>query len=145
MPRKSTSLAPPDHEPAVCTNVLLSFRDAVEIIEGKWKSLILLGLGFSGTMRFGELRRVHEGIPAKTLSKELKELELNGLVERTVLDTTPVTVQYAITTHGRTLEKVLLELREWGITHRAFIRTGKVPKKAVARAAKSAKKAQSCT
>lgn len=132
-------LTPPGHDAATCTGLLLSFRDAVEIIGGKWKSVILLSLGFKGTMRFGELQRMHNGIPAKTLSKELKDLEQNGLVKRTVLDTMPVTVQYEITSYGRTLEKVLLELREWGMSHREYIRTGNVPKKVARRVAKSGK------
>ena len=59
----------------------MSFRDAMETIDGKWKSPILLSLGFIGTMRFGELQRMHDGIPAKTLGKELKDLEQNGLDE----------------------------------------------------------------
>ena len=46
---------------------------------------------------------LHAGLPAKTLSKELKDLETNGLVKRTVLDTMPVTVKYEITPNGRTL------------------------------------------
>ncbi len=130
---------PPGHDPATCNSLLLSFRDAVEIIGGKWKSVILLSLGFKGVMRFGELQRMHHGIPAKTLSKELKDLEANGLVKRTVLDTMPVTVQYEITPYGRTLEKILLDLRLWGIDHRQYIRTGNVPKKTAKRVARTGK------
>ena len=117
----------------------MSFRDAMETIGGKWKSPILLSLGYMGTMRFGELQRVHHGIAAKTLSKELKDLEQNGLVKRTVLDTMPVTVQYEITPYGRTLEKLLMDLRTWGMDHREYIRTGNVPKKTAKRVAKSGK------
>lgn len=130
---------PPGHNAAACAGVLLSFRDAMDTIGGKWKSPILLSLGFKGTMRFGELQRLHNGIPAKTLSKELKDLEQNGLVKRTVLDTMPVTVEYEITPYGRTLEKLLLELRTWGVSHREYIRTGNVPKKTAKRVAKSGK------
>jgi DNA-binding HxlR family transcriptional regulator len=129
----------PGHDPAQCSGVLMSFRDAMETIGGKWKSPILLSLGYMGTMRFGELQRVHEGIPAKTLSKELKDLEQNGLVKRTVLDTMPVTVQYEITPYGRTLEKLLMDLHAWGVSHRAYIRTGNVPKKIAKRVAKTGK------
>lgn len=139
MPRKAAPALPPGHDASACNGLILSFRDAVEIIGGKWKSVILLSLGFKGTMRFGELQRMHHGIPAKTLSKELKDLEQNGLVKRTVLDTMPVTVQYEITPYGRTLEKVLLDLRIWGIDHREYIRTGNVPKKQARRAAKPGK------
>lgn len=137
MTRKTATAPPPAHDQATCTSLLLSFRDAVEIISGKWKSVILLSLGFKGEMRFGELQRMHRGIPAKTLSKELKDLELNGLVKRTVLDTMPLTVQYAITPYGRTLEKLLLDLRLWGMDHREYIRTGNVPRKTARRVART--------
>jgi len=140
MRQKATApTQPPGHNAAACAGVLLSFRDAMDTIGGKWKSPILLSLGFKGTMRFGELQRMHQGIPAKTLSKELKDLEQNGLVKRTVLDTMPVTVEYEITPYGRTLEKLLLELRTWGVSHREYIRTGNVPKKTARRVAKSGK------
>lgn len=139
MPRKPLKPEPQAHSPASCAGLLLSFRDAVDIIGGKWKSPILLSLGFRGTMRFGELQRMHDGIPAKTLSKELKDLERNGLVKRTVLDTMPVTVQYEITPYARTLEKLLLDLRAWGEDHRSYIRTGSVPKKVAKRAVKPGK------
>jgi DNA-binding HxlR family transcriptional regulator len=128
MPRKAAPALPPGHSPAACTGFLLSFRDALEIVGGKWKSVILLGLGYMGTMRFGELQRVNKGITAKTLSKELKDLEMNGLVKRTVLDTMPVTVMYEITPYGRTLEAVLNELRGWGVKHRKRV-TGSGPVK----------------
>lgn len=136
MPAKPIKPQAPALDHANCSGFLLSFRDALDIVGGKWKSPILLSLGFTGRMRFGELQRTHRGLPAKTLSKELKDLETNGLVKRTVLDTMPVTVQYEITPYGRTLEKVLLGLHEWGITHRAYIRGGGVPKKQAKRAVK---------
>ncbi len=138
-PKAAAPSLPDGHTAAACSGVLLSFRDAMETIGGKWKSLILLSLGFKGTMRFGELQRMHNGIPAKTLSKELKDLEQNGLVKRTVLDTMPVTVQYEITPYGRTLEKLLMDLRAWGMDHREYIRTGNVPKKTAKRVAKTGK------
>lgn len=140
-PKAETPSPPAGHNAAACSSVLMSFRDAMETIGGKWKSPILLSLGFKGTMRFGELQRMHNGIPAKTLSKELKDLEQNGLVKRTVLDTMPVTVTYEITPYGRSLEKLLLDLRAWGMDHREYIRTGNVPKKVAKRAAKPGKMA----
>ncbi|MEO8066139.1 MAG: helix-turn-helix domain-containing protein [Flavobacteriales bacterium] len=139
MPRKliKPKLTPEEH--SGCNNFLLSFRDALEVVGGKWKSPILLSLGYKGTMRFGELQRLHNGIPAKTLSKELKDLETNGLLKRTVLDTMPVTVQYEITAYGRTLEAVLLQLHGWGTKHREYIRNGGAEKKVVRKAAKPAR------
>jgi len=55
------------------------------------------------------------------LSKELKEFEVNHLVKRTVYDTFPPTVEYSITEHGKSLEKVVAELRNWGLKHRKKI------------------------
>jgi DNA-binding HxlR family transcriptional regulator len=127
------------HDPAACSGFLLSFRDALDIVGGKWKSVILLGLGYTGTMRFGELQRVNKGITAKTLSKELKDLEANGLVTRTVLDTMPVTVMYAITPYGRTLEAVLKDLRVWGVKHRERVRNSGPVKQRGQRAVKPGK------
>lgn len=140
MARKATHVLPAGHDQGACTGFLLSFRDALEIVGGKWKSVILLGLGYMGTMRFGELQRVNKGITAKTLSKELKDLEANGLVKRTVLDTMPVTVMYEITPYGRTLETVLKDLRIWGVKHRERVRSsGPVKKRGPRVAAKPGK------
>jgi DNA-binding HxlR family transcriptional regulator len=55
------------------------------------------------------------------LSKELKELETNQLVKRTVLDTQPITVQYELTEHGGTLQPIISNLTDWGIVHRKQI------------------------
>ena len=138
MPRKAAAkLTTAEH--SGCSTFLLSFRDALEVVAGKWKSPILLSLGYKGTMRFGELQRLHAGLPAKTLSKELKDLETNGLVKRTVLDTMPVTVKYEITPYGRTLETVLLQLHGWGVKHREHIRGEGSVKKQVKKAAKPAR------
>ena len=129
MARKAATTPLLQHDPTACTGFLLSFRDALEIVSGKWKSVILMGLGFRGTMRFGELQRMNKGISAKSLSKELKDLEANGLVKRTVLDTMPVTVMYEITPYGRTLEAVLKELRTWGVKHRERVKNSGPVKK----------------
>lgn len=55
------------------------------------------------------------------LSKELKELEINQLIRRTVLDTQPITVQYELTEHGDTLQTIISNLEEWGVAHRKTI------------------------
>ena len=64
-------------------------------------------------------------ISNKMLSKYLKELEVNKLVKRTVLDTQPVTVQYELTAHGKTLKTIINNLTDWGLEHRKEI-TGRV-------------------
>jgi DNA-binding HxlR family transcriptional regulator len=101
----------------VCKFKMLAIKDTMDILGGKWKIQILGSLGF-GKKRFGDLLRDVEGIAAKMLSKELKDLEVNQLVKRTVYDTKPVTVEYEITAYGKTLQKVIGEIAEWGVKHR---------------------------
>lgn len=100
-----------------CPKTMLSIRDALEALEGRWKLLILFCLS-EGPKRFGQLSREMPGISDKTLSKELKNLEANRLIERQVHSTFPPTVEYSITKHGLSLEKLLEELHFWGLLHR---------------------------
>jgi len=62
-----------------------------------------------------------KGIGSKMLSKELQELEVNGLVKRTVLNTKPVMIEYEITEYGQTLNPIINEMSTWGIQHRQRI------------------------
>lgn len=103
-----------------CPKTMLSIKDALEAVEGRWKLLILFSLS-AGPKRFKELSREVSGITDKTLSKELKNLESNQLIIREVFDTFPPTVRYSITPHGLSLEKVLDELHFWGLAHREKI------------------------
>lgn len=100
-----------------CPKTMLSIKDALEALEGRWKLLILFSLS-EKPKRFKELSREVNGITDKMLSKELKNLEANKLVRREAHDTFPPTVEYSITPHGLSLEKVLDELHFWGLTHR---------------------------
>lgn len=103
-----------------CPKTALSIKDALEALEGRWKLLILFALS-GGNKRFTELAREVPGITDKMLSKELKSLEVNQLVERKVYDAIPPRVEYAITDHGRSLERVMEELHYWGLAHRKRI------------------------
>ncbi|GAB3494336.1 helix-turn-helix domain-containing protein [Spirosoma knui] len=103
-----------------CPKTILSIKDALEAVEGKWKLLILFALS-SGPKRFKQLAKEVNGITDKTLSKELKSLEANRLITRAVYDTFPPTVEYAITQHGKSLENVINELHYWGLSHRQLI------------------------
>ena len=100
-----------------CPKSALSIKDALEALEGRWKLLILFALS-SGTKRFKQLSKEVSGITDKVLSKELKNLEANQLIKREVHDTFPPTVEYSITEHGMSLEKVMDELHFWGLQHR---------------------------
>jgi DNA-binding HxlR family transcriptional regulator len=99
---------------------MLALWDALDILNGKWKIAIMCSLN-EKEKRFKELQRDVGRITGKMLSKELKDLEINELVRRTVLDTKPVTVRYELTAYGETLEKVLAELIRWGSKHRKRI------------------------
>jgi len=103
-----------------CAKQLLAINDALDILRGKWKIQIIGALIF-GKKRFKELQREVGGITAKMLSKELRDLEMNQLVARTVHNTIPVTVQYELTEYGTTLEKLIDELYNWGTKHRKRI------------------------
>jgi DNA-binding HxlR family transcriptional regulator len=103
-----------------CTRAILPVRDALDILSGKWKLPIIIALSF-GNRRFGELSKQINGITDKMLSKELRELEMNELVKRTVYDTVPVVVEYSMTPYGKSLEKLIEELQVWGLNHRKRI------------------------
>lgn len=93
-----------------------TIQDTVDIVGGKWK-LVLLFILSAGKMKFNELSRT-AGITPRILSKELHELELNGLVCRTVLETKPVTVEYSLTEYSYTLSGVIISMCKWGEKHR---------------------------
>jgi DNA-binding HxlR family transcriptional regulator len=108
-----------------CTRALIPVRDALDILNGKWKLPILIALSF-GNKRFSELRKQVHGITDKMLSKELRELEMNELVKRTVYDSVPVVVEYSMTPYGETLDPLIDELQAWGTQHRKrIIKKGK--------------------
>jgi DNA-binding HxlR family transcriptional regulator len=103
-----------------CAKMLLPVRDALEVLSGYWKLPIIISLMF-GNKRFKQISREVGGITDKMLSKELKDLEEHQLITRTVYDTFPPTVEYAITEHGQSLKKLIEELQKWGLTHRKKI------------------------
>lgn len=110
------------HIPSECAKEILAIKDAMDILSGKWKIHILATLTFKNeALRFMDLLRRVEGIGAKMLSKELQDLEMNLLIKRTVLNTKPITVQYELTPHGKTLAPIINEIRLWGASHRKKI------------------------
>ncbi|MFT4062800.1 MAG: helix-turn-helix domain-containing protein [Edaphocola sp.] len=95
--------------------------DAMYVLNGKWKIPVLAALCYNDTRRFSDLLVDVKGITNKMLSKELKELEINKLITRTVMDTQPITVQYQLTEYGRKLQAVICKLSDWGTEHRKVI------------------------
>ena len=111
-----------------CKATLNAIADALYVIGGKWKLRIIVALK-DGNKRFNELHRVIEGISAKVLSAELKELELNGFVSRYVDTGTPVVVEYELSDYAETLDGVLQSLSEWGAMHRENVKKSMKKKK----------------
>ena len=108
------------HSTEACKASVGAVRDALYVLNGKWKLPLIVSLG-NGPMRFKDIQRALGDITPKILSKELKELELNEFVIRKVYSTTPVTVTYEITPYSHSLDKVLQELKNWGTQHRERI------------------------
>ncbi|TRW27151.1 helix-turn-helix transcriptional regulator [Flavobacterium zepuense] len=103
----------------------LALTDAIELLSGKWKISILRSLYHSSSLRFKDLAMVSGGVTPKVLSKELQQLEENMLITRTVNNTRPVTVSYALTTHALETLPVIRALVEFGLQHRTNIK-GKI-------------------
>jgi DNA-binding HxlR family transcriptional regulator len=116
--------------PTQCKATLNAIADALYVIGGKWKLRIIVALK-DGNKRFNELHRVIDGISAKVLSTELKDLELNGFVARNVFTGTPVVVEYELSEYAETLNEVLQSLSEWGAMHRENVRKSMKKKKPV--------------
>lgn len=105
-----------------CKKARLAIQDTLDVVGGKWK-LVLLTVLMDEKRRFRELSRV-AGITPRILSKELQELEQHGLISRTVLDTRPITVEYAVTPYCETLKEVLDAMHKWGTVHRDRVMHG---------------------
>jgi len=103
-----------------CLKSLVAIRDALDVLNGKWKLQIIIAIS-AGQTKFKDIERQIPKITPRMLSKELRNLEEHQLIKRTVYDTLPVTIEYKLTPHSKTLDKVILELRNWGMLHRKKI------------------------
>lgn len=104
-----------------CRKSVQGVRDTQDLLNGKWKTSIIAALYNNGKFRFMDLGRHIDGIAPKVLSKELKDLEMNHLVKRTVKDTMPITVEYELTPQGKSLNKIVEAMGEWGIRYRKAV------------------------
>lgn len=100
---------------------IMAVHDAMDVLSGKWKVSIISSICYYNKRRFSDILVDVPGISNKMLSKELKELEMNKLINRTVLDTQPISVQYQLTKYGLTLKTIIVNLADWGIEHRKVI------------------------
>lgn len=95
---------------------------AINLISGKWKGTILMHL-LSGSLRFGELRRLIPKVTQRTLTNHLRDMERKGLLKRTIYAEVPARVEYCIAPMGRTVEPVLIALQVWGERYERFCET----------------------
>ncbi|WP_121746907.1 helix-turn-helix domain-containing protein [Streptomyces sp. E2N166] len=86
---------------------------AMDVIDGKWKVLILWALG-EGAHRFGALRRALPGVTEKVLAAQLREMEADGIVHREEYCEVPPRVEYSLTARGAALNEALAPLGAWG-------------------------------
>ncbi len=104
-----------------CMKAIIPVRDALDVLSGKWKLQIIFALITEGKLRYKQLEREVPGLTPKMLSKELKEMEANDLVNRIANDTFPISVEYELTKYGKTLRPLIGELYKWGTNHRKRI------------------------
>ena len=93
-----------------------SVESALAVIGGRWKGVVLYWL-LDGKLRFGELRRHLMNCTPRVLTLQLRELERDGLVKRTVYAEVPPRVEYELTAFGRSLAPILLGLKDWGLKY----------------------------
>ncbi|AEP89026.1 transcriptional regulator HypR [Bacillus spizizenii] len=89
----------------------------LDVIGGKWKGILLYHM-IDGKKRFNEFRRICPSITQRMLTLQLRELEADGIVHREVYHQVPPKVEYSLTEFGRTLEPIVLQMKEWGESNR---------------------------
>ncbi|MET0530082.1 MAG: helix-turn-helix domain-containing protein [Microvirga sp.] len=106
----------PRISPKVHASTGCSVEQALSLIDGKWKIVILYKL-LRGTLRFNELRRLIPTVTQRMLTHQLRELEADDLIVRKIYPQVPPKVEYSLSVRGRSLEPVLLALKTWGDTN----------------------------
>ncbi len=100
-----------------CIETVKPVRDTLDIISGKWKLPIIISISI-GNDRFTDIQDSIPGITPKVLAKELKELESNQLIKRTIVGDYPVKVVYEPDVYAETLNPIIFAMKDWGINHR---------------------------
>lgn len=95
------------------TRTRCAVESVIGVIGGRWKCVVLFHLR-GGTLRFGEIRRALPNVTQRMLTLTLRELEEDGLIRRTVYAEVPPRVEYDLTPWGKSLEPILVGMREWG-------------------------------
>lgn len=99
-----------------CPRTLCPVATTLELISGKQKGIILYHL-FTGDKRFSELKTLIEGVTHRSLTLQLRELEADGLITRTVFPVIPPHVEYALSPLGRTMEPIINAMYDWGVAY----------------------------
>ncbi|SKC03500.1 winged helix-turn-helix transcriptional regulator [Dyadobacter psychrophilus] len=111
-----------DKGPQCPRTYILALTDTLNVVSGKWKLPIIAAL-LRGVSRFKDLLDSTEKITPRMLSKELKELEMNSIVERKVYSQTPVLIEYKLTKSGKEIANVIDSMIDWGMVHRTQVIT----------------------
>lgn len=105
------------------------FEITVDLIGGKWKSLIIWYLGNQGTKRFHELQKLLPKVSHKVLTQQLRELEEDSLIERYVYPQVPPKVEYTLSSRGETLLPIFSSLCQWGEDYSEAVTSNRIDKK----------------
>ena len=97
------------------------FELTLSVIGGKWKPIILYHLSLADAVRFGELRRGMPDVTERMLTRQLRELEADGLVHREVYREVPPRVEYSLTDMGASLIPILKQMQAWGVEYEDFL------------------------
>ncbi|WP_372492662.1 winged helix-turn-helix transcriptional regulator [Priestia megaterium] len=99
------------------TKVGCPVETTLDVIGGKWKGIILYHL-IDGKKRFNEFRKLYPAITQRMLTLQLRELEKDGIVHREIYKEIPPKVEYSLTEFGRSLEPIILLMKDWGEKHK---------------------------
>lgn len=94
--------------------------DVLDIVGGKWRGQILAHL-CDHPRRFNELKTILNGVTSSTLTKELRYLEDIKIVERKIIQETPIIVEYRLTQHGKSIKDLIHVIIQWGLKHREVV------------------------
>lgn len=101
-----------------CTNQPCPIETTLDIIGGKWKGVILYRL-LGGKRRFNELQRLCKHVTQRTLTLQLRALERDGLITRTIYAEVPPRVEYELTPLGHSMEPIIQAIYDWGVDYEA--------------------------
>ncbi|WP_394758082.1 winged helix-turn-helix transcriptional regulator [Flavobacterium sp.] len=105
----------------ITKNMIMYVQDTLYVFGGKWRLPIIIAIK-QGNSRFTDIKAFIPKITNRVLSKELKELEVNKMVVRTVYDTSPITVEYKISPYCYTAKEIVDSMAAWGKQHREKIK-----------------------